>query len=367
MDPVSTLPEYGYPPNQAGGNPNVSLFFRFCGPGVPITAIAARSRPPETSSSPRATPHEMAATSGQFTKVKIRGYRGPVLDSERRVERPAEILTTVGHVDPDQFELVGPREQPPAGDDAFAPGAHAQIAPFFGCAGDQQPTPSLRGSSWSFLPVSWAIPRRSRRARHISVHRVLVLRPLDPGPRGHGDRDRRAPQPTPPTLQSRPRSTTSRRSAGTGPAGHRAASLRTGRSVPDQDRPAHGRGLRHRLGADRHPEEPRWAAGARSMQIDTVLVRTGAVQGHRYQFDPAPWCRYPRRARSSVTRRPARRRRRQLTASSWATSGCTTPPRPAPSSRRTATRTFRSTRPCRSTDTALRRTRLRPVCPVRIA
>jgi hypothetical protein len=134
MDPISTLPEYGYPANQAGGNPNVSLFFRFCSPGVPIDSITPAATPGnfivKTS-----VPHGMEATSGTLTKVKIRGYRGPTPDVNGMWG--AQEIAPGGTTDLDEFELVGPREQPPSGDDAFAPGAHAQIAPLWGCVGDQ--------------------------------------------------------------------------------------------------------------------------------------------------------------------------------------------------------------------------------------
>ena len=40
MEPVDT--PHAYPPTQAGGNSDVSLFFRFCGPGDPITNVVAR-------------------------------------------------------------------------------------------------------------------------------------------------------------------------------------------------------------------------------------------------------------------------------------------------------------------------------------
>ena len=112
---------------QAGANPNVSLFSRFCGPGLAITDV----QPAPTAGRFRittATPHGVQP----FNFVKIRGVR-TVADVNG--------LWTATQVsgDTDTFEVVS-RIRPPDGDDAFAPGAHAQIAARtnpYGCVGDQ--------------------------------------------------------------------------------------------------------------------------------------------------------------------------------------------------------------------------------------
>src|SRR5829696_7381596 len=76
MAPVDT--PHAYPPTQAGGNPDVSLFFRFCGAGIPITTVVAQ--PPPTIPDPNA-PKFLVTTSAPhgvvppFTFVKIRGVR----------------------------------------------------------------------------------------------------------------------------------------------------------------------------------------------------------------------------------------------------------------------------------------------------
>jgi hypothetical protein len=132
MDPISVPPGSGYPPTQAGGNPNVSLFFRFCGPGAPISSIDPAPTPGNFYVT-LATPQPLPGISGTFTKVKIRGYRGPNSAQLNGMWNARQIFLPGGGVDETRFELVGPRLQPPANDDSFAPGAHAQMAGFFGC------------------------------------------------------------------------------------------------------------------------------------------------------------------------------------------------------------------------------------------
>ncbi len=134
MDPVST--PHGYPPTQAGGNADVSLFFRFCGPGIAITDVTTGSVAGNFFVSTAPAPHNLPVTSGAFTKVKIRGYRGS-LAGVNGMWNAALVTSAGGVVDPLRFELVGPRLQGPAGDDAFASGAHAQMAGLYGCTGDQ--------------------------------------------------------------------------------------------------------------------------------------------------------------------------------------------------------------------------------------
>ena len=72
MDPVDT--PHSYPPTQAAGNPNVSLYFRFCDQGLLVTNVVRTSTPPDPDKFvvTTATPHGMNAS---FNFVKIRGVR----------------------------------------------------------------------------------------------------------------------------------------------------------------------------------------------------------------------------------------------------------------------------------------------------
>jgi hypothetical protein len=116
---------------QAGGNPDISLFFRFCGPGVLITNVQTAPTAGHFFVT-TATPH--GVINNPYTIVKIRGVRN-LPDANGRWEAN-EVALPGGVFDPNKFELVS-RRNPPAGDDAFAADARAQVAPSYGCTGDQ--------------------------------------------------------------------------------------------------------------------------------------------------------------------------------------------------------------------------------------
>jgi hypothetical protein len=134
MKPVST--PQPYPATQAGGNPNVSLFFRFCDPGLEIANIVPSVPPPTSVSEPSfdVTTVQDHDVVGPFTYVKIRGARAPLPTG-------ANGLWTAQPVagDSKKFQLFF-RQRPPDSDDAFAQDARAQIASTntpFGCTVQQ--------------------------------------------------------------------------------------------------------------------------------------------------------------------------------------------------------------------------------------
>ena len=132
MDPVDT--PQSYPPTQAGGNPNVSLYFRFCDQGLLITNVVRTSTPPDPDKFvvTTATPHGMNAS---FNFVKIRGVRSVAGANGLWIANP---IPLGGGFDPNRFELTT-RQRPPAGDDAFAADPRAQIAPLYGCTEALEP------------------------------------------------------------------------------------------------------------------------------------------------------------------------------------------------------------------------------------
>src|SRR5215207_3271580 len=109
MDPVST--PHSYPPTQAGGNSNVSLFFRFCGPGLVVTNVVVDTATDPGTGQPLgqfvvtvATVHDVERGS-PFSYVKMRGVRSlPGVNG----------LWTARRIDDFSFRLVT-RTQPPAG------------------------------------------------------------------------------------------------------------------------------------------------------------------------------------------------------------------------------------------------------------
>ena len=279
MKPVST--PKGYAPTQAGGNSNVSLFFRFCGPGIPITNIVVDPDPAAGKFLvTTATPHGVIPP---VTFVKIRGVRSI---------GGANGVWFANAVDSTTMRLTS-LYRPPDSDDAFAPvtpaapNGHAQVASApnpgsapYGCTADKQFKAKLAGFKLklppgflgnptaleacpTFMFIASSCPDRSRLGH--SVTETVI----------DG-----ASQTTPPTRIPTPIYNV--QTLGLEPArlGHERLPIRTGRSVRDQDRPAHRWGLWDRLGADRHPQEPRWAAGGDHADRDRA-VRTGAMQGCR--------------------------------------------------------------------------------------
>jgi Ca2+-binding RTX toxin-like protein len=129
--PLSSPQPYGT--EQAGGNPDIALFWRFCGPGDPIQSIVP---------SPDTTLGEwLVTTDGPHTMrqpttvVKIRGVRSAPGQEANGLwfGNPA-----VGA--PTQFYLIS-RIAPAYMEDLVAPGAHAQISsdgvPLYGCNAQQ--------------------------------------------------------------------------------------------------------------------------------------------------------------------------------------------------------------------------------------
>ena len=206
------------------------------------------------------------------------------------------------------------RTRPPDGDDAFAPvtaeapNGHAQVATRsgpYGCEASRTP-PSSRASSSSCRRASSATRPPSRPC---PTFLFIASSCSDRSILGHSVTEtvvdgatasRRRPGPTPVynVADHRPR---------TGAAGHQR-SVRAAGPVPDQDRPAHHRRLRDQLGADRHPEEPRRAAGADHPDRHRAVCRR--CRARPRSSGPAHGAAArPRRARSSSTRPRASRRR----------------------------------------------------------
>jgi hypothetical protein len=134
MKPVST--PHSYPPTQAGGNPNVSLFFRFCGPGVAIDNVVQPDPTVNQFIVTTKTPHDVLDA---FTFVKIRGVRAPLPVAANGLWGASEITDSSGLHDPLRFRLNF-RQRPPDSDDAFAQDARAQIASNstpYGCSNQQ--------------------------------------------------------------------------------------------------------------------------------------------------------------------------------------------------------------------------------------
>jgi hypothetical protein len=121
---------YSYPRTQAGGNKDVHLFFRFCGPGVPIASVANVGGTYEVTTT---VPHGIFS----FSFLRIRGVRSE--PGANGLWSALPITDTLGNIDPLRFTL-GSQIRPPSIDDQFAPGQHAQIASSntpYGCVGDQ--------------------------------------------------------------------------------------------------------------------------------------------------------------------------------------------------------------------------------------
>jgi hypothetical protein len=112
---------------QAGGNPNVELFFRFCSPGLEITAVTGTGTGAQVTTS---EPNNVIA--GPYTVVRIAGTGGtsglPYVDGTWHATP----------INANTFQL-GSQSKPPAGDLKFSPGPRAQVmAPpdtKFGCLG----------------------------------------------------------------------------------------------------------------------------------------------------------------------------------------------------------------------------------------
>ena len=146
MAPVQT--PHAYDPKQAGGNSDVSLFFRFCGPGDPITNVEPLTADPTNPNAKfRVTTLRPHGVVPPFTFVKIRGVRTVPGGNSADVNGVwiANQYSPGGIGDPNKFDLVS-RTRPPDGDDAFAPvtaeapNGHAQVATRsnpYGCEGEQ--------------------------------------------------------------------------------------------------------------------------------------------------------------------------------------------------------------------------------------
>ncbi len=121
MKPLST--PHAYPPTQAGGNPNMGLFFRFCNPGNEITDIVLDDPTSTPEPGPfivtTATPHGMQGT---FTAVKIRGASIP----EANGLWFSDAITGTGGTDPLRFRIH--TRFTGNADNVYATRAYAQIA-----------------------------------------------------------------------------------------------------------------------------------------------------------------------------------------------------------------------------------------------
>lgn len=120
-----------YPRTQAGGNKDVHLFFRFCGPGVPIASAANVAGTWEITTT---VPHGIFS----FSFLRIRGVPAPNAGANG-LWSALPVTDSLGNIDQFKFTL-GSQIRPPSIDDQFAPGQHAQIASSntpYGCVGDQ--------------------------------------------------------------------------------------------------------------------------------------------------------------------------------------------------------------------------------------
>ena len=116
----------GQDPNQAGGNPNVEIFMRFCHPGLAVTNVT-HANPADPTTPFRVTvdqPHGIAPPPSVDTIVRVvnTGVAG------------ADGMWQASAVDATTFQLDS-RAGVASGDMKFSPGARAQISPDFGCIG----------------------------------------------------------------------------------------------------------------------------------------------------------------------------------------------------------------------------------------
>ena len=134
MEPIEPLTSpHAYDPKQAGGNSDVALYWRFCGPGLEVTDITNVSGAWHVTTS---TPHNMPG----FSFAKITGAT--------RLGAPASVngLWGAGAVDADTFRLNFVSRPPDLGE-RYSSGTHAQIpsgntTEDYGCVGEQ-PTGKL--------------------------------------------------------------------------------------------------------------------------------------------------------------------------------------------------------------------------------
>jgi hypothetical protein len=106
---------------QAGGNPNVSLFMRFCGQGLPIQSVDTTTKIVTTQA-----PHGITLA---HTDVKIVGESASVNGLWS-----ADPIVVNNTFDPNRFQLTT-KLGPAPGDTFVAPAGYVQIAPWYGCVG----------------------------------------------------------------------------------------------------------------------------------------------------------------------------------------------------------------------------------------
>ncbi|PWU16906.1 MAG: hypothetical protein C5B48_16700 [Candidatus Rokuibacteriota bacterium] len=108
------------PFTQAGGNPNVSLFMRFCGQGIPIQSISGSpSSPPQT-----VTTQSPNGITSPNTMVKITGINHD--------QNGLWLASPSQPFDPNTF-VLNSKFGTALGDTEFAPGKFVQVAPTYGC------------------------------------------------------------------------------------------------------------------------------------------------------------------------------------------------------------------------------------------
>ena len=105
---------------QAGGNPNVSLFMRFCGQGVPIQSISGDPLHPPL----QVTTQSAHGVNSPNTVVKITGET-PDLNG-------LWLASPTPSFDPTTF-VLNSKSGTALGDTALAPGKFVQVAPTYGC------------------------------------------------------------------------------------------------------------------------------------------------------------------------------------------------------------------------------------------
>jgi hypothetical protein len=120
MRPTVGVEPASPPLTQAGGNPNVSLFMRFCGQGLPIVSIEGSPDQPPL----RVTTAEPHGIFTPDTKVKITG--------ESTSLNGLWSAAPTSDFNPNVFQLTT-KLGVASGETFLAPGPFVQIAPWYGC------------------------------------------------------------------------------------------------------------------------------------------------------------------------------------------------------------------------------------------
>ncbi len=123
------------PPTQAGGNPDVALFMRFCNQGLEIASVAPSADPQlGVYDVTTVSPHGVIPA---YTMVRVRGVESIPAANGIWVAVPIEITPGSSNYDPLKFRLAS-QSAVATIDNTFAPdGQHVQIAPNWGCVGGQ--------------------------------------------------------------------------------------------------------------------------------------------------------------------------------------------------------------------------------------